>query len=48
MISLKIPYYPVTSKSVHLITSMILLNKDVNAGRLTPVKFKDAVQRNQT
>ena len=27
---------------------MIVLNKDENAGRLSPVKFEDAIKRNQT
>lgn len=27
---------------------MIVLNKDENADRLPPVKFEDAVKRNQT
>lgn len=27
---------------------MIVLNKDENTGRLPPVKFEDAVKRNQT
>ncbi|MDY3937994.1 MAG: hypothetical protein SOZ38_07420 [Oscillospiraceae bacterium] len=36
------------SKSLHLIASMIVFNKDENAGRLSPVKFEDAVKRGQT
>ena len=27
---------------------MVVFNKDENAGRLSPVKFEDAVKRNQT
>ena len=36
------------SKSLHLIESMAVFNKDENAGRLSPVKFEDAVKRGQT
>ena len=38
--------YPATPKSLHPVASMIVLNKDENAGRLPPVKFEDAVKRN--
>ena len=40
--------YSVLPKSLHLIASMAVLNKDENAGRLSPVKFEDAVKRSQT
>ena len=40
--------YSVTPKSLHLIASMTVFNKDENAGRLSPVKFEDAVKRSQT
>ena len=40
--------YSVTPKSLHLIASMAVFNKDKNAGRLAPVKFEDAVKRCQT
>ncbi len=35
-------------KSLYLIASMSVFNKDENAGRLSHVKFEDAVKRGQT
>ena len=47
--ALAVPLYcHAIPESLNLITSMNVFNKDENAGRLTPVKFEDAVKRIQT